>query len=402
MRAKEIRAVLASWQDCYARLDASALAKHYAENCVIEGPVIGRHTGRVAVERTAQSLFSAFPDSRLHVEEIVVSANRAFVTAVVEGSGGPAGLPPATEPFSTAIIFLLTFGNDCKIAHERRIYDSGSVLAHLVGEGETAERPLWYHALYREFLERARHEHELKTAAEIQRALLPPTRVQAASFELAAKSVPCRAIGGDFFDYFNLADGTFAFVIGDVAGKGPPAALLAALLQGLFTSNARRGGAPATALYEANEALVRRAIRSCCFATVVYAVLASDGRLRYCNAGHNAPVVVGKSGVRRLQTGGLIIGAFEQATFDEETIQLQSGDVFVAFSDGMTEARNTDDDEFGEERFLSCVTAHSELDPAALLECLLNAVQEFAAGAPQSDDLTVLVVRYSGASPNAA
>jgi serine phosphatase RsbU (regulator of sigma subunit)/ketosteroid isomerase-like protein len=400
MRAKEIRAVLASWQDCYARLDASALAKHYAENCVIEGPVIGRHTGRVAVERTAQTLFSAFPDDRLHIEEIVVSANRAFVTAVVEGFGGPAGLPPAAKPFSSAIIFLLTFGNDCKIVHERRMYDSGIVLAHLVGE-ESAERPLWYHALYREFLERARHEHELKTAAEIQRALLPPTHVQAASFEVAAKSVPCRAIGGDFFDYFNLSDGTFAFVIGDVAGKGPPAALLAALLQGLFTSTARRGGAPATALYEANDALVRRAITSR-FATVVYAVLASDGRLRYCNAGHNPPVVVGKSGVRRLQTGGLIIGAFEEATFDEETIQLQSGDVFVAFSDGMTEARNTDDDEFGEERFLSCVTAHGELEPAALLECLFNAVQEFAAGAAQSDDLTALIVRYSGASPDAA
>ena len=244
-------------------------------------------------------------------------------------------------------------------------------------------------------LERSQHEHELKIAAGIQHALLPASRYSGAGFDVAATSVPCRAIGGDFFDYFHLARGGFAFVLGDVAGKGPPAALLASLPQGVFTANAFRDGTPAGLLSQANEALLRRAIEAR-FATAVYAVLDRRGRLTYSNAGHNPPFLVGKSGVRRLECGGMVVGAFEGTVFDEETYQLESGDVLVAYSDGLTEARDPGGDEFGEERLLSCVQANCTLSPPDLMECLLSTVHQFSAGTAQGDDLTVLVMRYSG------
>jgi phosphoserine phosphatase RsbU/P len=103
-------------------------------------------------------------------------------------------------------------------------------------------------------------------------------------------------------------------------------------------------------------------------------VLSDDGRLTYCNAGHNPPFLVGQSGLRRLERGGLIVGAFTDATFEEETLQLDAGDTLVVFSDGVTEALNTDWDEFGQEQLISCVIAHLQLPPVALLKCVLDAV----------------------------
>jgi sigma-B regulation protein RsbU (phosphoserine phosphatase) len=273
------------------------------------------------------------------------------------------------------------------------MYDFSRLLLHLVEDSVPAiEGP----RLYRELMARAQHELDLKIAGEIQRALLPQSLYRATGFEVAAASVPCRAIGGDFFDYFTLPDGAFAFVLGDVSGKGVPAALLAAVLQGIFTANAHRSLEPANAISQANEALMRRAIRAR-FATAVYAVLSPDGRLAYCNAGHNPPILVHRSGVRRLDAGGPIMGALEQATFDDETVPLQPGDLLVVFSDGVTEARNSDGEDFGEERLLACVERHRALAPEALLKSLLDAVQRFSPDPALRDDCTVLVLRYSGA-----
>jgi phosphoserine phosphatase RsbU/P len=167
------------------------------------------------------------------------------------------------------------------------------------------------------------------------------------------------------------------------------------MLQGMFAANAGSFGTPANTLREANHALLRRTLESR-FATAVYAVLSSDGRLTYCNAEHNPPFLIGRCGVQRLETGGLIIGAVKQARFDEETIQLEPNDVLVAFSDGLTEALNTRGEEFGEERLLSCIKGNCELTPTALVQCLFDEVQQFTAGAGQSDDLTVLMLQYSG------
>ena len=247
--------------------------------------------------------------------------------------------------------------------------------------------------LYRETIEKARMEQEMRIAAEIQRALLPHAAHVGAYFEAAAATVPCRSIGGDFFDYLELPGDQFGLALGDVAGKGPPAALLSAMVQGILSAQAPATVAPSATVTRVNQALIRRAIENR-FVTVFYGVLHADGRLAFCNAGHNPPVLLGRTGVRRLETGGPIVGLFEFASFEEEGVQLEPGDWLVVFSDGVSEALSASGEEFGDDRIIECVQALRETTPRAMLDGLFARVRDFIAGAPQSDDVTALVMRY--------
>jgi sigma-B regulation protein RsbU (phosphoserine phosphatase) len=247
--------------------------------------------------------------------------------------------------------------------------------------------------LYRESAEKARLEQDLQLAAEIQRALLPQARQSGGHFEVAAASIPCRAIGGDFYDYFSLPAGTFGFALGDVSGKGPSAALLTAMIQGIFASQVNTAASAAALMAAVNEGLLHRSVRSR-FATCVYGALTEDGRLTYCNAGHNPPILIGRRGEKLLETGGLILGMFPQAVYEQETLVLDPGDVLVMYTDGVTEALNPAGEEFGEGRVRTCLDANRQRPPAELLDCLLSEVRTFAADAAQHDDVTALVLRY--------
>ena len=165
------------------------------------------------------------------------------------------------------------------------------------------------------------------------------------------------------------------------------------MIQGIFSAHVGTAGSAARLMTLANEGLLRRSIQSR-FATVVYGALARDGQLTYCNAGHNPPVLLGRGGVRRLETGGLILGLFPQAIYEQETLALEPGDLLAIFSDGVTEALDAAGEEFGEERLLACLDANRQSRPPEMLERLLSAVRGFMAGAPQHDDVTALVLRY--------
>ena len=249
--------------------------------------------------------------------------------------------------------------------------------------------------LYRETMEKARMEQEMRIAAEIQQALLPKGGRTGVYFKAAAASLPCRSIGGDFYDYVDLSDGSLGFALGDVAGKGPPAALLSAMMQGIFAAQAAGSDPPSQTITRVNLALYRRGIESR-FVTLMYGALYPDGRLRYCNAGHNPPLVVGPSGFRRLERGGPIVGLFEGATFEEETVTLTTGDWLIVFSDGVSEALSAAGDEYGESRILTCVQNNLDQEPQALLEAMFSDVRDFARGAAQSDDITAMVLRFRG------
>src|SRR5256885_12446618 len=145
--------------------------------------------------------------------------------------------------------------------------------------------------LYREALDKAKFEQELKVAAAIQQSLLPAANREGPFFSTAAASIACRAVGGDFFDYVDLASDRFGFIVGNVAGKGSPAALLAAAVLGMFSAEATYHAGPAALMQRLNHGLFRRAIEAR-FLTGFYGILAADGSLTYCNAGHNAPLLV--------------------------------------------------------------------------------------------------------------
>ncbi len=222
----------------------------------------------------------------------------------------------------------------------------------------------------------AKEEQELRIAGEIQRGLQPGRPRVTRTFDLPG--------------------GRLGFALGDVAGKGPPAALLAAMVQGVFTSHVDHGFGPAGTMERVNRVLNGRIVEGR-FATVFYAVLSPDGKLLSCNAGNNPPYLVSRDGsVRRLEKGGLPIGPFTEPTYEEEETPLREGDTLILYSDGVSDAADSNDEAFGEERLLRCLNGACALEPEKLIEHVLGEVRAFAADRPQFDDITLLVVRYAG------
>ncbi len=247
--------------------------------------------------------------------------------------------------------------------------------------------------LYQQAVEKQQLDHELRIASNIQQALLPEGRRTGAFFEAVAASVPSRAIGGDFFDYHHLSGERFAFGLGDVTGKGPAAALMTALVQGILAGQALTDATPDEVIAVVNQVLLSRRIESR-FLTLFLGVLAPDGRLTYCNAAHNPPLLYSRSGVRRLDAGGTLIGAFPEATYDREDVILAPGDTVVVFSDGITEAMDSSGEEFGEDGVRRVIQQSLALGPERILHALFDAIRQFASAETQHDDLTALVLRY--------
>jgi serine phosphatase RsbU (regulator of sigma subunit)/pSer/pThr/pTyr-binding forkhead associated (FHA) protein len=249
--------------------------------------------------------------------------------------------------------------------------------------------------LYRETLEKARIEHELRIAAEIQRALLPEGSHSGPFYEGSGTSVSARAIGGDFYDMIEMPDGSFGFLVGDVAGKGPAAALLTSKILGIFSAFAATCEDPAETMSQLNKVLTRRAIDAR-YATCMYGRLSANGEMVYCSAGHNPALVYGTDGLRRIEADGMPVGLFDFAPYSSSRCTLKPGDTIVMYSDGVTEAQSSDGSEFGEARLIEVVQQHHGEPAGDLLKHIVEDVQTFARGVEQYDDVTALVVRYLG------
>lgn len=379
MTREEVSALLRQHQQALNDHDVAALMTLYAEDAVVTSPMFNTIRGRAAIEGAFEALFKLWPDYRIRLRDslFICEENRAaeFSMVMATHSAELFGLPPTGERIEYDAVRLYTF-RDRYIVDERRIYDLVGVL---------------------ERLGKARLERELTVAADIQRMLLPRTQQAGAYFEAAGASMPSRAIGGDFFEYVDLASGDFGVALGDVSGKGPAAALVAAMVQGIFSVEAEAEAEaerdPSVTLSRVNRALRRRGMEPR-FVTLVYGVLSPDGRFRYSNAGQNPPILLTKTGVHHLMTGGPMLGVFDEVAFPEETVSLRPGDTLVFFSDGVTEARNAAGEEFTDARLLACVEDHHHEAPQAILDALAGNVRAFCGDAPQSDDVTMVVVRF--------
>jgi sigma-B regulation protein RsbU (phosphoserine phosphatase) len=247
--------------------------------------------------------------------------------------------------------------------------------------------------LYREALEKVQIEQELRIAAEMQQALLPPRRRQGANYESVGAMVSCLAIGGDFFDCFDLPNGGTGFVLCDVSGKGPSAALMTAMIQGMFRALAESSNSPSETLRRVNHVLSQRSVKSK-YATSFYGMLWPDGRFVSSNGGHNPPIVARQDGaVYRLEKGGLPLGMFGKAAYQEEETILHPGDTLLLFSDGVSEAVNPEGEEFGDQRLVDAMLESRREEPQALLDILFARAKTFAGKSPQTDDMTALIVR---------
>ena len=250
--------------------------------------------------------------------------------------------------------------------------------------------------LYRETMEKARLEQEMRIAAEIQQALLPKMARDAAYFTAAAASLPCRSIGGDFYDYVDLPDGAVGFVLGDVAGKGPPAALLSAMMQGMFAAQAARSEPPSTTISRVNLALYRRGIESR-FVTLMYGALEDNGQVDLLQrrpqsaadhqrqGGQRPP-----SGMRRPDCRPVRGCAVRRGNGDALTWRLADR-LQRRRVGGALRRRGRVRGRADRRR---CVQQNATQQPQQMLESLFADVRQFAVGAAQSDDITAMVLRY--------
>lgn len=372
-RERTLAAPAALLAAAHAR-NVAAVAACYAEDAVAISPMFGEARGRDRIAATWQTLFSTFIDVTVaNTADTMVDDNRVAVFASLSTVDrlGWFGRAPTGGTITYRLVLIFTIV-DGLIVRDERLYDSAGLL---------------------ERLEKTQLDKELRTAGEVQRTLVPRTSRTSGFCECNGNSMPCRAIGGDFFEFIELSPTEVGIVMGDVSGKGPAAALLAALVQGMFAVEAETRDSPAAILSRLNRRLVARRLEGR-FVTLAYAVLSSDGWLVYANAGHNPPALLTRNGVQPLACGGTILGAIETATFEEAAIPVGAGDTLVMYTDGVTEARNPAGDEFGDERFAASLRDHADGTPSALMDAIFADVRTFAAGAEPADDITVAVTRF--------
>lgn len=236
------------------------------------------------------------------------------------------------------------------------------------------------------------HEREVETAGEIQQRLLPKIMPQISGFELVGAWLPARVIGGDYYDAFTLSEKRIGLCIGDVSGKGVPAALLMANVQAIVKAIITDSVPPRVLCEQVNRVIYRN-ISSDKFVSFFYGLLnLVDRTLIYTNAGHNFPLLVRQDGSHQwLEGGGTVLGVFENTTYEQREVSLVSGDRLVLFTDGVTEIRNASSEEFGEARLFRLVVEHKGLCAAALHDKILKTVTAFGTGEVQ-DDVTLLVL----------
>lgn len=237
-------------------------------------------------------------------------------------------------------------------------------------------------------------ERELEQAAEIQRQLLPSAAPLVAGWELAGYNVPCYGVGGDYYDFIRISNGNVVVALGDVAGKGLPASLLMVNLQARVQLLSERFGGPAETVTVLNRTLhaVTPPNR---FVTFFLCEINPDtGELVYCNAGHNPPYLVRADGsVEQLSAGGTVLGILPSLTFEAQRTFMGPGDVLVIYSDGVTEAVNDEDEEFGEERLAEVLRNHRRSGARELIGILCDHLRDFSSCTRPADDVTIVAVR---------
>jgi serine phosphatase RsbU (regulator of sigma subunit) len=246
--------------------------------------------------------------------------------------------------------------------------------------------------LLEESLEKRRMEDDMRVASEIQRGLLPSSAPVVPGYSLCGVNFPCRTVGGDYYD-FELEDGALLFALGDVSGKGTGAALLMTMLRAAVRAHWTE---PALSVAAARiNRTVAQNVPSNKYITFFIGRLETEsGRLAYVNAGHNPPVLVRGSGqLETLCEGGMVLGLFDSAPYEQGVAQLQPGDSLVVFSDGVTETWNADDEEYGESRLVDLLLALRDRDASGLQAAILEALEAFAPGVKATDDRTIIVLK---------
>jgi len=251
-------------------------------------------------------------------------------------------------------------------------------------------------------VEQERLRRELLLATEVQKRLFPETPPHTASLELAGVCVPARGVGGDYYDFIDLGHHRLGIALADVAGKGIAAALIMSIVQASLRSLAGADGVSLAGLASKMNRLLHRSTGSSSYATFFYAEVDEKARkLRYVNAGHNppyilhsmVPFVASDASIEELPAGGTIIGMFAQSSYEEAAIDLKPGDILIVFTDGVPEALNPKDEEFGEDRLKQMLRKFSHLPVNDMASQILQELKKWISDAAQYDDMTFILMK---------
>jgi sigma-B regulation protein RsbU (phosphoserine phosphatase) len=248
--------------------------------------------------------------------------------------------------------------------------------------------------LYQEEQEFLKMMQEMNLARKIQTNLLPADPPQLKGYKAFGISIPAKDVGGDYYDFITKDSDKLIFCLGDVSGKGMPAALLMANLQATLRGQAMGCKSALDCLKKSNQLLYHSTDMEK-YATMFYGIVCfKDHELVFANAGHNNPFLVSQDGsVQRLKTVGIPLGWLEDFDYTEEKVPLKSGDILVTFSDGISEAMNEHEEEFEEEPILGIIKENLSASPKELTQKIIEAVQKHTGDAPQADDMTLVVIK---------
>lgn len=244
-------------------------------------------------------------------------------------------------------------------------------------------------------------QRDLNVAREIQKGILPqvfPPYPDRTDFDIFASMVAAKEVGGDFYDFFMIDNDRLGFVIGDVSGKGIPAAIFMAVSRTLIRATGLKGMSAGECMHYVNNLLCNESV-SCMFVTVFYGIMnMKTGELEYANAGHNPPYIIRQSGqIEMLESAGdIVLGVFEDKEFETRSVQLKPQEGVLLFTDGVTEAFNMENEVYGEPRLEQLISGFHGFTSEMIIKAIESDVDVFAYGAPQSDDITMLYMKYLG------
>lgn len=248
--------------------------------------------------------------------------------------------------------------------------------------------------LYKEEKQLRQFEQELEMARKIQRQLLPKEKPSVAGFDIAGTTHAAKVVGGDYFDFIKLKDERWAIALGDVSGKGIPAAMLMSNLQATLRNQALTTPSIRECISNANDLLYLNT-ESNKFVTLFYGVLDPNSKkFAYVNAGHNFPFLMNKDGAfKTLETGGVVLGMLPNCPYDKDELQLNPGDILLIYSDGVTEAENQMEQLFGEEQLQMCIRENQDRNAEQILANINQAIKAFSGPKDQDDDITMIVIK---------
>jgi serine phosphatase RsbU (regulator of sigma subunit)/predicted ester cyclase len=382
------KALVRRFLEAHAKGDLGAMEEMLAPDFLDHNLIPGEAPSREGYLESTAEFHAAFSDTHYVIEKQLAEGDEVvttFAASATHDRGEYMGIAPTGRAFE-ALLILIHRVVEGKIAEE---WSQGSGLAELTQQRLEQER-----------IEHARVQQELEVARTVQQASLPEEVPSLEEWQIDPYCQPAQEVGGDFYEFFQLDDGRVGFAVGDVSGKGVPAALVMSTTCGMLQLAARAldSASPGEVLAQVNETLVAR-IPSNMFVTCFYAILdPKSASLRYANAGHDLPYLHrGRGDAEELRARGMPLGLMPSMGYEEKETTLQAGEAALFYSDGLVEAHDPMGEMFGFPRLRALIAEHAE--EGSLGDFLMEELYSFVGkGWEQEDDITLLTLRRAAAS----